>query len=146
MNPYDAYINTAKMSMSDREIEAAALTKAAALLQDCRVNWDAPDREQKLSEALEFNQKLWSIFQASLVQPDHPMAPDLRQNILRLGAFIDKRVFELMAFPDLAKLAAIIEINQNLAAGLRTGGPQPDMQSFPPYGNAPEHEETTVWA
>ena len=36
MNPYDAYVNTAKMSMSDREVEAAALTKAALLLQTCQ--------------------------------------------------------------------------------------------------------------
>ena len=34
MTPYDAYVNTANMSMSDREIEAEALTKAAAPVAD----------------------------------------------------------------------------------------------------------------
>ena len=72
MNPYDAYVSTAKMSMSDREVEASALTKAALLLQNCQQNWDAADRDRRLSEALEFNQKLWTIFQASLAEPDQP--------------------------------------------------------------------------
>lgn len=142
MNPYDAYVNTAKMSMSDREVEASALTKAALLLQSCQQNWDAPDREQKLSEALEFNQKLWSIFQASLMAADHPMPPALRQDILRLGVFIDKRIFDIMAFPDRAKLSAIIEINQNLAAGLRSAATSPATEPE----IQPDAQPETVWA
>ena len=146
MSPYDAYVNTAKMSMSDREVEAWALTKAALLLQSCGQNWDAPDRDQKLSEALEFNQKLWSIFQASLIQPDHPMAMPLRQDILSLGAFIDKRIFELMAFPEAARLTAIIEINQNLAAGLRAGASRPEVQPLSGCETREETRDEIVWA
>jgi flagellar protein FlaF len=145
MNPYDAYITTAKMSMSEREVEASALTKAALLLQACQDHWEMPDREQKLLEALEFNQKLWSIFQASLIQPDHPMSAPLRQDILNLSGFIDKRIFELIAFPDRAKLTAIIQINQNLAAGLRTGEPQPEARNVSAYDAAVEHQEATIW-
>jgi len=121
MTPYDAYVNTANMSMSDREIEAEALTRAALLLQVCQQNWDAPDRAGKLAEALEFNQKLWSIFQGALAEPDHPMPVELRTNILRLGRFIDGRIFDMMAYPTPEKLDVIVRINQNLAAGLRTG-------------------------
>jgi flagellar protein FlaF len=36
-----------------------------------------------------------------------------------LASFIDKRIFETMAFPSPEKLTAIIEINCNIAAGLR---------------------------
>lgn len=147
MNPYDTYVNTAKMTMSDREVEAAALTKAATLLQDCRQNWDAPERDRRLLEALEFNQKLWSIFQASLVQPDHPMAPVLRQDILSLSGFIDKRIFELMAFPVPEKLAAIIDINQNLAAGLRSGESKPEIEPVPAgHAGGDEPRGPAVWA
>jgi flagellar protein FlaF len=120
MTPYDAYASTANLTMSDREIEAEALTKAALLLQMCQQNWDAPDRERKLTEALEFNQKLWSIFEGSLSEADHPLPAQLRTDILRLGHFIDSRIFELLAFPASEKLNVIIHINQNLAAGLRT--------------------------
>jgi flagellar protein FlaF len=119
MTPYDAYASTANLTMSDREIEAEALTKAALLLQMCQQNWDAPDRERKLTEALEFNQKLWSIFEGSLSEADHPLPAQLRTDILRLGHFIDSRIFELLAFPASEKLNVIIHINQNLAAGLR---------------------------
>jgi flagellar protein FlaF len=37
-----------------------------------------------------------------------------------LSVFIDKRIFEIMAMPSPEKLTAIIEINRNVAAGLRT--------------------------
>jgi flagellar protein FlaF len=123
MNPYDAYVNTATMTMSDREVEAAALTKAAALLKACQTNWNASHRERNLTEALEFNQKLWCIFQASLAAPDHPLPAGLRLNVLRLGSFIDKRIFDVMAYPAPEKLTVIIAINLNLAAGLRVGAP-----------------------
>ena len=121
MTPYDAYINTANMSKSDRQIEAEALTRAATLLQMCRQNWDAEDSGRKLTEALEFNQKLWSIFQGALAEPDHPMPLELRMDILRLGHFIDSRIFDVMAYPAPEKLDVIIQIDQNLAAGLRAG-------------------------
>jgi flagellar protein FlaF len=146
MNPYDAYVNSAKASMSDREVEASALTKAALLLQTCQQNWNAPDRESKLTEALEFNQKPWSIFQGSLAQADHPMAPALRQDLLRLAAYIDKRIFELMAFPEADKLSVIIHINQNSAAGLRSGAPEPDSFRPPRFDVPEEREMPAVWA
>ena len=144
MSPYDAYASTAKMSMSDREIEASALTKAALLLQSCQQNWDAPDRDRSLTEALEFNQKLWSIFQASLAEPDHPMAPGLRNDILRLGHFIDKRIFEIMAYPDAEKLTVIIHINNNLAAGLRMG--EASAENWQPVEVDRSAFQEEVWA
>lgn len=146
MTPFDAYVNTAKTGMSDREIEAAALTKAALLLQACQQNWDAPDRDRKLADALEFNQKLWSIFQASLDQPDHPMPLPLRRDIVRLGLFIDKRIFEVIAYPAADKLAVIIQINQNLAAGLRSGAASSENWRPPRFETGDEPQESVVWA
>ncbi len=144
MTPYDAYVNTANMSMSDREIEAAALSRAALLLQTCQQSWDAPDREAMLAEALEFNQKLWSIFQGALVAPDHPLPLELRKGILRLGRFIDGRIFDVMAYPAPDKLDAIIHINQHLAAGLRTGSENPPEWQPAETETANLREE--VWA
>jgi flagellar protein FlaF len=145
MNPYEAYGTTARMSMSDREIEAAALSKAASLLRACQQNWEAKDRDRRLAEALEFNQKLWSIFQSSLLSPDHPMPLDLRQNILRLSVFIDKRIFAVMADPAPEKLTVIIQITQNLAAGLRTN-PASDEKYGTPDTKDFERSEAAVWA
>ena len=114
-----AYEHVEKATQSGREIEAAVLTKAAVKLKECQDNWDAPDRDTKLDVALKFNQRIWSIFQSELSREDHELPKKLRLDILRLAAFIDRRIFETMAFPSPEKLKIVIDINNNLAAGLR---------------------------
>ena len=114
-----AYKSVETATRSGREIEAAVLTKAAIKLKECQDNWDAPDRDQKLEEALMYNQRIWSIFQSELSREDHEMPKKLRLDILRLAAFVDRRIFETMAFPEPNKLNIVININNNLAAGLR---------------------------
>ncbi len=115
----EVYKATDKATMSGRDIEASVLTEAAFKLKDCQDNWGAEDREVKLQEAFRFNQLIWSVFQGELVRADHPLPKNLRQDILCLSAFIDKRIFETMAYPSPEKLTAIININLNIAAGLR---------------------------
>lgn len=145
MNPYDAYTSTAKLSMSDRELEAAVLTKAAQMLQSCQDGWDRPDRAVKLSEAVQFNQKLWSIFQADLARPGHPLPPELRRDILSLAIFVDKRLLEVLAYPAAEKLGAIVRINLNLAAGLRVETtPATDVPAAEPRSAIVAEEP--VWA
>jgi flagellar protein FlaF len=119
----EAYQKALKVTMSSREIESAVLTKAALKLKECQDNWDTEDRDTKLDEALRFNQLVWSIFQGELMRDDNPLPVQLRQDILGLSAFIDKRIFEVMAFSSPEKLDAIININLNLAAGLRESSP-----------------------
>ena len=120
LKTYETVVNTTR---SGREVEAAVLTKAALKLRDCQDNWDAPDRDQKLGEALKYNQRIWSIFQSELSRDDHEMPRKLRLDILRLAAFVDRRIFETMAFPEPNKLNIVINNNNNLAAGLR-GSPE----------------------
>jgi flagellar protein FlaF len=120
-----AYETVNKATMTGREAEAAVLTKAARKLKECQDNWDSPDRSERLQEALKFNQKIWSIFQGELLREDHPMPKKLRLDIIRLAAFIDRRIFETMAYPSSEKLNIVIDINNNLAAGLR-GSPAAD--------------------
>jgi flagellar protein FlaF len=115
-----AYESVAKATLSGREIEAAVLTKAAVKLKDCRDNWDAPDQDNRLEEALNYNQRIWSILQSELSREDHELPKKLRLDILRLAAFIDRRIFETMAVPSPEKLKIVIDINNNLAAGLRS--------------------------
>jgi len=117
-NQLRTYETVSKSTLSGRQVEAAVLTKAALKLKHCQENWEAEDRIAKLDEALKFNQLVWSIFQAELVRPDNPLPKKLREDILSLSAFIDKRIFETMAYPAPEKLTVIININLNLAAGL----------------------------
>jgi flagellar biosynthesis activator protein FlaF len=114
-----AYRTVQKITSSDREIEALVLTRAAQKLAEVQNNWDAPDRDEMLDEALRYNQRIWSIFQGELLKQDNPLPRQLRSDILSLSAFIDRRIFEVMAFPDPEKLKVIVRINLNIAAGLR---------------------------
>jgi flagellar protein FlaF len=115
----EAYRSTQNSIMSGREIEAAALTRCALLLSDCQNNWDSPDRYVELAEALRTNQVVWSIFQSELVKPDNPLPRQIKENILNLSLFVDKRIIEMMADPISEKLKILVDINLNLAAGLR---------------------------
>jgi flagellar protein FlaF len=115
----NAYKQVDKNTISGRETEARVLTEAALKLKKCQESWGSPDNDNKLDQALRYNQKIWSLFQGELEREDNPLPGKLKIDILRLAAFIDKRIFEVMAFPSPEKLNIIININQNIAAGLR---------------------------
>jgi len=116
----EAYQNAQNSKeMSGREIEAAALTRCALMLAACRNNWHAMGRDKHLQEALRNDQIVWSILQSELVRDDNPLPIEIRNNILTLSVFIDKRILEMMAHPDPEKLKILVDINLNLAAGLR---------------------------
>jgi flagellar biosynthesis activator protein FlaF len=117
----EAY-KTAKNSieMSGREIEAAALTRCALLLSDCQKDWDAPNNDVNLTEALRINQRVWSILQGELTSADNPLPKKLKEDLLSLSIFIDRRIIQVMAHPEPEKLNIIIDINLNIAAGLKS--------------------------
>ena len=119
-SPLEAYEFVNKSTMSGREIEAAVLTKAARKLRECQNNWEAANHEERLKDALKFNQRIWSIFQDELAKGDNPLHKKLRLDILRLGSFIDRRILEILADPAPEKLKIVIDVNNNLAAGLRS--------------------------
>ncbi len=106
--------------MSPRQLEAAILNRSASMLKAVHDNWDAPGSEEKLDEALKYNQKLWSLFQADLTDDESPLPKKLREDILSLSIFVDRRTFELMSSPVREKITVLININQNIAAGLNT--------------------------
>ncbi len=119
LNPMDAYKKVEQETLSGSEVEAAVLIKAANKLQDCQNQWDIEECERKLDESLKFNQLVWSIFQSELSAEDNPLPKDLRVNLLRLSSFIDGRSLDTMAYPAPEKLTILIDINRNIAAGLR---------------------------
>ncbi len=117
-----AYLNAKKPTMSDREIDAFALTQSALRLRECQENWDIPELERtdRLFEALRINTLLWSIYQSEITTEGSPLPRQLRQDLLTLSLFIDKRTKEIMCYPEPEKLTILININMNLAAGLRS--------------------------
>jgi flagellar biosynthesis activator protein FlaF len=115
----DAYRTAQNTNVSGRDIEAAALTRCALMLVDCQKNWTVPDRDETLSDALRKNQVVWSILQSELIKDDNPLPIEMRNNLLNLSVFVDKRIIDVMADPTPEKLKILIDINLNLAAGLR---------------------------
>jgi flagellar biosynthesis activator protein FlaF len=107
-----------KDSMGGRETESAVLIRAAHGLKECQDNWNAADCHAKLDTAVKFNQLIWNIFQGELDKASNPMSPELRGNMLRLADFVNKRLLEIEADPDPEKLTVVININNNIAAGL----------------------------
>jgi len=99
------------------------LSKAAALLLEVKNRWEEPELEQRLDEALKYNQQVWSFFQVEVSAEENPLPLEIKRNILSLSAYVDKRIFEIMAYPAPEKIDILVNINQNLAAGLR-GDPE----------------------
>lgn len=104
------------MALSQRELEARALFKAASKLQALKDNWDPSI--SVIEEPLSHNRRLWTIFLASATEEDCPLPPELRKNIIGLGRFVINQCMRILFEPDVAKLDLLIEINQNIAAGL----------------------------
>ena len=118
-----AYRNSQNITISGRELEASVLSKGANLLKLCQDSWEQEGHFARLDEALIFNQRVWTIFQDELIREDNPLPAQVRGNILKLSVFIDKRIIEIMRDPSPDKLDIIININLNIAAGLRGSPP-----------------------
>jgi flagellar biosynthesis activator protein FlaF len=114
----DAYTDVEKITASGRQLEASALFRAARALQVAQESWGQEGAEQRLEQALQLNQRLWTFFQAELSADDNPLPLELRANLLSLIEYIDKRTFEVMAAPAPEKLSVLVAINRNVAAGL----------------------------
>lgn len=118
-NPLDAYRSVEKATLSQRDLEATVLTKAAVQLQSIKENWTRENQDEQLEDALSYNQRVWSFFQAELSMEDNPLPEEIKRNLLSLSLFIDRRTFEALAYPAPEKLDILININLNVAAGLR---------------------------
>jgi flagellar biosynthesis activator protein FlaF len=112
-----AYQQVGKQTVSPRVLEANLLSRAAAQLQIVRDDWEA--KRSELKEALLFNRKLWNIFLTSVTGEQSQLPDKLRENIANLGLFVMKQTISMQDNPVPQKLDVLININRELAAGLR---------------------------
>lgn len=112
-----AYQQVAQQTVSPRVLEANLLSRAATQLQIVRDNWDT--KRHELRDALLFNRKLWNIFLTSVTGEDSQLPTKLRENIANLGLFVMKQTLSMQDDPVPQKLDTLININRELAAGLR---------------------------
>ena len=105
-----------------RSTEAWALGEASRRLAlAVKMN----DGGEALREALRLNQRLWSIFQAALSEPDCPLPKDVRDNVLTLSLMIDRHVMARLGDLDGSKIQPILDINRAIAEGLAGKSAQP---------------------
>ena len=112
-----AYQQVGKQTINPRLLEANLLSRAAGQLQRVRDEWDVSRHE--LGTALAFNRKLWTVFLGSVTGEESPLPKPLRENIANLGLFVMKQTMTIQAEPTPGKLTVLININREIAAGLR---------------------------
>jgi len=120
--------NEEKISKYDRTPEAGAPanTEGWALLEAAKklatAIMQGPDTDKETRDArktaLRLNWRLWTIFQAELTLPNSPVPEEIRLNMLTLCNFVDKHTVACLVSPEADKLAVLIDINRNIAAGL----------------------------
>jgi flagellar biosynthesis activator protein FlaF len=112
----------AQATQSPRELEASVLLKAASRLQAVRDDWNG--KRGELDEALTFNRKLWTILVTSVTDAANPLPSGVKNNIANLALFVFNRTVDIVSGPAPDKLAVLVNINREVAAGLR-GQAQP---------------------
>jgi flagellar protein FlaF len=128
-NPFEIYKKAEKENLTGKDLEVGVLVKGARLLRECQKAWNSMTPRQlhnQLAEACKYNQRIWAVFQTEASLEDNPLPVALKRNILLLAGFVDNKLIDALAFPSPEKLTQVIEINLNLAAGLR-GNPEGEL-------------------
>jgi flagellar protein FlaF len=115
-----AYAEVSLLARRPRELEAEAFGKAIRLLEDGRRA--LPDFK-RYADAVRFNQSLWTIVQGDLLAPDNPLPAELRDNLLQLSLFVDRRTLTALGDPNGEHLQVLIDINRQLQQGLQETPP-----------------------
>lgn len=117
MNPYGNAAHAANIPQegNPRETEAWALTEAAR-----RMAAASRGEPEGMREALRLNWKLWTIFQADLIgKVEAGETTETIVNMLSLCQFVDFHTVGALTEPSAAKLEVLVNINRNIASGLR---------------------------
>src|SRR5260370_34791324 len=110
-----------------------ARTEAWALLESAReLSHAKTGPSERFLAALRRNWRLWTIFQASLLDPQCTMPAEIRGNLIGLANFIDKRSAELLAKPDPSLVDALTNIHGPIGEGLLARAPAPGQPAPKP--------------
>lgn len=112
------YAKVAQETLTGRELEAHVLLKSAARLQNIQENWD--QSQNQLDAALANNRRLWTVLVSAVTDPANPLPNEIKNNIANLALFIFTRTVDLTADPKKERIDVLININRQIAAGLRT--------------------------
>jgi flagellar protein FlaF len=140
-NPYTkaagAYGTTASAT-DPRALEGTILLKYAQKLEDIAKRLQANEKVplEEVGGTLEYNQKLWQLFVEDMMNPDHPLPQEIKNNIASLALFVFKRTQEILIDTQPDKFKILININRNIAAGLMKKQPAAAAGTAPQAPNA----------
>jgi flagellar biosynthesis activator protein FlaF len=118
LHPAKTYEKNALEIANPRELEAQLLMRAASKLQAVKDGAEIAD----VLSAVRYNRRLWLIFAISTSNPDNPLPIEIRKNVINLASFVVNRsmTLETAAEPQPERVDVLININREIAAGLRT--------------------------
>lgn len=116
-NGAQAYARMAQTTANPREREAQLLLRAAARFAAAHAA--QPFDRTGARDAAEFNRKLWTVFFSSVNRPENPLDPATKANLRNIALFSMRRSSEIEVNPQPDLLQALIDINRNIAEGLR---------------------------
>lgn len=126
----DVYTQHQKSNEDSRETDKRALLICAGQMQGCIEAND--QRLGPYQEAIKKNQKLWTMFQVALTDPENALPQDLKILLLNLSRYIDKVSFQAIPSYNPALVKSLVNINRILAEGLAKS-----LKSLPPVALAP---------
>jgi flagellar biosynthesis activator protein FlaF len=122
-----------------------AKTEAWALLEAARLMEGGKTKDKsELLDAVRRNWRLWTIFQASLIDAECTVPKEVRVNLLRLANFIDRHTAQILGSPDPEKIDVLVNINRRIGEGLLEGqrAAAAKAASVPPPPAAPQIRES----
>lgn len=119
-SPAQTYAKNAQETGSLRELEAQLLMRAASKLQAVR-DGEITDNTNIIS-AIRYNRRLWIVFADALSRAENQLPIEIKRNISSLAMFVlnRSRHLEMATEHNPDRLGVLININREIAAGLRT--------------------------
>ncbi len=132
---YSAYAAPAvdqPQEIDGRETDRRALMSCAARLNVALM--DEGKDMQAYNDAIRHNQRLWTLFQVALCDPENLLPRDLKVTLLNLSRYVDRVSFRAITAFAPQLLNSLIDINRTIAAGLAAKvvaapPPQPRVQA-----------------
>jgi flagellar protein FlaF len=134
VNVYSKNLKSQAMPTGNsRDTDSRALAACAKRMDDAvKLMADNPKSKENLKiygDAIRHNQRLWTIFQVAMCDPQNPLPQHLKITLLNLSRYVDKTSFRAIGkfTPDL--IASLIDINRIIATGLSK---QPASDAYMP--------------
>lgn len=110
-----AYANASAITPSMRETEYRAFAEVTRRLAETEI--DTPQGFPRLAEAIQINQRLWTMLATDVANDGNPLPDELRAQIFYLSEFT--RHHSTKVLREKASPEVLVEINTAIMRGLR---------------------------